>query len=301
MKILLLGKNGQLGWELRRSLAGVGEVIALNRGQADFCDLENLSRLLAQYAPQFIVNAAAYTSVDEAQHSPERAILINGRAPALLADWAAKNNAWLIHYSTDYVFDGTKDGPYREDDAPAPLNVYGQSKLLGDEAIRNSNSRHIILRTGWVFGVRGNNFARTILGLAARQNKLSIVNDQFGSPTSAQLLADISALLIYRISGDANSAALSGLYNLCAQGFTTWYEYGRYLLENASKLGGRYMLGAADIIPVAGKDFPRPAPRPANSRLDNGKLKRVFGLQLPPWQYHVDIMLESWTQMRGEL
>lgn len=286
MKIVLLGKDGQVGWELQRALAPLGEVVACGHAEAD---LENPSALIERMrslAPDVIVNAAAYTAVDRAESDPTRAQFINAEAPAALAQFAAESGAWLIHYSTDYVFDGTKPGAYVEDDRTAPLSVYGRSKLDGERAIAASGCRHLIFRTSWVFAARGGNFARTMLKLAAERERLSVVNDQFGAPTSAELIADVTALCLYRI-GQADGASLCGIYHLVAAGETSWFEFARLVLAEAAALGVSLKVGADAVAPIPTSDYPTPARRPANSMLATAKLRDTFGLTLPDWRFHV--------------
>lgn len=286
MKIVLLGKDGQVGWELQRALAPLGEVVAFGRGEADLEDSPALVARLRALAPDVIVNAAAYTAVDRAETEAARAQLINTEAPAALAKFAVECGAWLIHYSTDYVFDGAKAGAYVEDDPTAPLSVYGRSKLEGERAISMSGCRHLIFRTSWVFAARGGNFARTMLKLAAERERLSVVSDQVGAPTSAELIADVTALCLYRLAR-ADGASLSGLYHLVAAGETTWFEYARLVLAEAAALGVPLKVNADAVAAIPTSDYPTPARRPANSRLSTAKLGAAFGLTLPDWQLHV--------------
>jgi len=294
MKILLFGKNGQVGWELQRSLAPLGELIALDRHSADLCcDLGNLPGLAAtvqRVRPDLIVNAAAYTAVDRAQSEPALAQTVNAQAPGLLAQEAAKIGAWLVHYSTDYVFDGSGTRPWAETDAPAPLNVYGQSKLEGEQLIQAAGAQHLIFRTSWVYGARGGNFAKTMLRLAQERERLTVIDDQFGAPTGAELLADVTAHAIRRV---LRRPADAGLYHLAASGETSWHGYASYVLAQAQSIQPALKIKATEVAPVPSSAFPTPAQRPHNSRLDCQKLQTAFGLSLPPWQLGVTRMLSE--------
>lgn len=289
MKILLLGKNGQLGWELQRSLAVAGEVVAL--GHEDGGDFTQPDALLARVqavAPQVIVNAAAYTAVDKAESEAEVARQVNARTPALLAIEAKRTGALLVHYSTDYVFDGSGSQPRDEDAAIAPLNVYGSTKAEGEDAIRASGCQHLILRTSWVYAARGGNFAKTMLRLAAERDTLNVINDQIGAPTGADLLADVTA---HAIRANQSNPSLSGLYHLVADGETSWYDYARYVIEWARKHGQELRVPPEAVMPIPTSAYPTPARRPLNSRLNTDKLKQAFGLSLPHWQQGVERML----------
>jgi len=294
-RILLLGADGQVGWELRRSLLPLGDVRPCTRQQADFSDLPALRALLAREQPQIIVNAAAYTAVDQAEREPAAAQRINAEAPAVLADYAAASGAWLLHYSTDYVFDGSKPAPYVETDAPNPQSAYGRSKLEGEQAIAASGCRHLILRTSWVYAARGGNFAKTMLRLAAERERLRVIADQFGAPTSAELIADVTALLIQRLRHDPAPERFSGLYHLTAQGATSWHGYARWVIEHARSRGWALRCAPENIDAITTADYPLPAPRPANSRLDCGKLQTTFDLHLPPWQTQVQRLIDELT------
>jgi len=295
MKILLLGSDGQVGWKLGASLAPLGQLFAPGRHEADLENLESIRRVVRHCHPALIVNAAAYTAVDQAESEPESAFRCNAEAPALLAAEAKRLDALLVHYSTDYVFDGTKTDPYAEEDQPNPLNVYGQSKLAGDEAIIQTACRHLIFRTSWVFSDRGHNFARTILRLAQEREELTVVADQFGAPTSAELLAEGTALALYHIMHHPEGSRSMGLYNLAAAGETNWRDYAVYLTEKASEMGWDIKAGSEKIKPLATIDFPRPALRPSNSRLSTVKFQNTFGLIPPHWSYHVDRALNIWS------
>jgi dTDP-4-dehydrorhamnose reductase len=298
MKILLLGKDGQVGWELQRSLSVLGEVQALGREQLDFADMEGLRRYVRGARPDVIVNAAAYTAVDKAETDVELARRINAEAVGVLAQEARQCDAWLVHYSTDYVFDGAKDAPYVEDDATAPLSVYGASKYAGEQLIREAGVRHLILRTSWVFAARGSNFAKTMLRLAREHEQLQVVADQQGAPTSAELIADATALALYGIRerGDAGNE-LAGTYHLTASGATTWHCYAQYVLELALEQGASLKAGPGSVMPIATEAYPLKAARPRNSRLDTSKFSEAFNLQLPDWRYHVQrLVAELSTQ-----
>jgi len=292
MKILLFGKNGQVGWELQRSLAPLGELIALDADSremcGDFTDLDGLIRTVRAVAPDVIVNAAAHTAVDKAESEPELVRAINALAPAALAQEAKRCNAWLIHYSTDYVFDGSGEQPWRETDATAPLSVYGATKLEGEQLIRQAACRHLIFRTSWVYGARGGNFAKTMLRLAQERDSLTIINDQIGAPTGADLLADVTA---HAIRAARQQPELSGLYHLVAAGETSWHGYASFVLDYARRAGIPLKVAPDAIQPVPSSAFPLPARRPLNSRLDTAKLQSAFGLALPVWQNGVVRML----------
>jgi len=297
VKILLLGKNGQVGWELQRSLAPLGEVIALDRKSQDYCgDLSNLQGLvetIRAIEPDIIVNAAAYTAVDKAETEPELAQLINADAPALLAQEAKRIDAWLIHYSTDYVFDGCGTVPWREMDATGPLGVYGATKLAGEQAIQKSACKQLIFRTSWVYGARGNNFAKTMLRLAQERDSLTVINDQFGAPTGADLLADVTA---HAIRTAMLKPEVTGLYHLVAGGQTTWHGFASFVIDFAQQHGHALKTTVENISPVPTSAFPTPAKRPANSRLNTEKLQTNFALTLPDWQAGVTRMLTEFIE-----
>ena len=294
MKILLLGKNGQVGWELQRSLAPLGELIALDRHSTEFCgDLSNLAGLadtVRAIKPDVIVNAAAHTAVDKAESESDLARTLNALAPEVLAVEAAKIGAWLVHYSTDYVFDGSGDKPWVETDATGPLSVYGASKLEGEQLIAQHNPRNLIFRTSWVYAVRGGNFAKTMLRLGQERDKLTVINDQFGAPTGADLIADVTAHVI-RQATQAHANTPAGIYHLVASGTTTWFEYAKHVLDQAEQAQPAIKITATEVLPVPTSAFPTPAKRPHNSRLDTQKLQTTFNLTLPPWQNGVNRML----------
>ena len=293
MRILLLGKNGQVGWELQRSLAPLGELTALDRHGADgLCgDLgnpEGIAATVRAVQPQLIVNAAAYTAVDQAESEPELARRINAAAPAVLAREAAAGGALLVHYSTDYVFDGSGQRPWREDDATAPLSVYGQTKLEAEQAILASGCAHLILRTSWVYAARGGNFAKTMLRLAQERERLTVIDDQWGAPTGAELIADVTA---HAIAQTRQQPGKAGIYHLAPAGETTWHAYAKYVIAQASQAQPAIKIKATEIAPIPTSTYPTSARRPHNSRLDTRKLQAAFGLSLPPWQRGVDRML----------
>ncbi|MDR7305641.1 dTDP-4-dehydrorhamnose reductase [Rhodoferax saidenbachensis] len=301
MKILLLGCNGQVGWELQRALGVLGEVIALGsdtaRNPGGLCgnltDLRGLTETVERVAPDVIVNAAAHTAVDKAESEPELAHTINALAPAVLAQAATKIGAWLVHYSTDYVFDGSGSTPWKETDATGPLSVYGQTKLAGEQAVATT-PKHLILRTSWVYAARGGNFAKTMLRLAAERDALTVINDQYGAPTSAELLADVTAHAVRTLR---QRPELAGLYHCIASGETTWHGYAQFVLTQAQVLGLPLKAGPAQVTPTSTSSYPTPAKRPLNSRLDTHKLQAAFGLSLPHWQPGVARML---TEISGK-
>ncbi|MEJ0100734.1 MAG: dTDP-4-dehydrorhamnose reductase [Pseudomonadota bacterium] len=288
MKLLLLGPNGQVGWELQRALAPVAHVLAADRksvslpGDLEFPDA--LSATLRSLQPDVIVNAAAYTAVDAAETDIARARLINAAAPGILAAHAAASASLLIHYSTDYVFDGSGTQAWREGDHTGPLNVYGASKLEGEHLIRSSGCRHLIFRTSWVYANRGENFLRTMLRLATERERLSVVDDQHGAPTSAELIADVTAHVLRVVTQDPR---LEGTYHLVAAGVTNWHHYARHAIDEARRCGHPVRVADEAIVPCSSADFPTAARRPRNSRLATDKLRDVFGLTLPSWQQGV--------------
>ena len=293
MKILLLGKNGQVGWELQRALAPLGELTALDRqGDDGLCgDLTNLDGLAATVRavqPQVIVNAAAYTAVDKAEGEPELAQRINAEAPAALAREAAALGALLVHYSTDYVFDGSGSAPWAEDAPTGPLGVYGATKLAGEQAIAQTGCPHLILRTSWVYAARGGNFARTMLRLAQERERLTVIDDQWGAPTGAELIADVTA---HAVAQTRQQPAKAGIYHLTAAGETTWFSYAKFVLALAGQAQKAIKIKATELLPIPTSAYPTPARRPHNSRLDTRKLQTRFGLALPPWQHGVRRLL----------
>lgn len=292
MKILLLGKNGQVGWELQRALAPLGDLIALDRHSSeyrgDLSDLAALRSTIAAIAPHVIVNAAAYTAVDKAEAEPQLADLINHQAVAVMAEEATKLGAMLLHYSTDYVFNGSGSTPWVETDAPAPLSVYGITKLAGEQAIIASGCAHLIFRSSWVYAARGANFAKTMLKLAAEREELNVIDDQIGAPTSAELIADVSA---HALRAAMSNPALSGVYHLAAAEETSWWAYAQFVIEMARQQGQELKVAAINPIPTS--QYPTPATRPLNSRLDTSKLKSTFDVCLPHWKRGVERMLNE--------
>jgi dTDP-4-dehydrorhamnose reductase len=289
MKIVLLGPKGQLGWELQRSLAPLGELIALDRSQgADLADPQALAALVRGHAPQVIVNAGAYTAVDKAQSEQALCHAVNADSPGALAEVTRDLGALLVHYSTDYVFDGSGTAPRDENAQTGPLSVYGTTKLAGEQAIQASGCAHLILRTSWVYAARGGNFAKTMLRLAAEREQLKVIDDQIGAPTGADLLADVSAHLI---RATLARPELSGLYHLVAAGETSWHAYARHVVEFARARGTAIKVAADQILPIATTEYPTPARRPLNSRLSTAKLQQAFGLTLPDWRTGVERML----------
>jgi dTDP-4-dehydrorhamnose reductase len=301
MKILLFGRGGQVGWELQRSLSVLGEVVALdfdadqnpNNLCGSFQDLAGLAATVQAVKPDVIVNAAAHTAVDKAESEPEFARSLNALAPGVLATEAQKLGAWLVHYSTDYVFNGGGSTPWQENDATGPLSVYGQTKLEGELAVA-ANPKHLTLRTSWVYAARGGNFAKTMLRLAAERDALTVINDQFGAPTSAELLADVTA---HAIRAVIKKPDLAGLYHCVADGETNWHGYARFVLQTAQTLGWTLKAGPDQVAATSTASYPTPAQRPLNSRLNTAKLQQAFGLQLPHWQTGVARML---TEIAGK-
>ncbi|KJS09212.1 MAG: dTDP-4-dehydrorhamnose reductase [Gammaproteobacteria bacterium BRH_c0] len=294
MKILLFGKQGQVGYELQRALRPLGHIVALDRNGhdslcGDLADTQGIASTIARVRPDVIVNAAAHTAVDRAESEADLAFAINATAPDVMAQEAAKLGSLLIHYSTDYIFDGSGARPWRETDTPAPLNTYGRSKLAGEQAIQASGCQHLILRTSWVYGKHGHNFVKTVLRLAQERQSLAMVADQIGAPTGARLIADVTAKAL----ATAIHQRQSGIYHLAASGETSWHGYATFIVEQARANG--LQLATERIEPVASSAFPTPAQRPANSRLDTGKLQRQFALHLPPWQEGVSQLIKELT------
>ncbi|HSW17100.1 MAG TPA: dTDP-4-dehydrorhamnose reductase [Ramlibacter sp.] len=293
-RILLFGKNGQLGWELQRSLAPLGELVTLgSSGEAlasDFREPDRLAATVRDVRPDVIVNAAAYTAVDKAEADQRTAQLVNAVAPGVLAQAAQACGALLVHYSTDYVFDGSGSAPWREDDATGPLNVYGATKLEGERLVAQHCARHLIFRTSWVYAARGGNFAKTMLRLARERERLTVIDDQFGAPTGADLLADVTA---HAVRSSLSEPMRAGLYHLAAAGETTWHGYASHVVEHARRAGVELKTAPGAIDRVATSAFPTPARRPGNSRLDTARLRADFGLRLPDWRFGVERMLQE--------
>lgn len=292
MKLLVLGSQGQLGWELQRALAPLGEVVAWDRQMADLSAPEALVQRVAALAPQVVMNAAAYTAVDQAEREPELAHTINAEAPTRLAQWCGAAGVPLVHYSSDYVFDGSGEQPRDESAPTAPLGVYGRSKRDGEQGVRAALSRpggaHLILRTSWVYAARGSNFPKTMLRLGQTREQLRVVADQVGAPTGAELLADASAHALARL---LHQPQLSGTYHLCAAGHTSWADYARFVFTCAREMG--QSLACQEVVGIPSQDYPTPARRPLNSRLNCQRFTHTFGLALPPWQAGVRRMLQE--------
>lgn len=300
MKILLFGKGGQVGWELQRSLAPLGDLVAVDFDTREFCGdfthLDGIAETIRAVVPDVIVNAAAHTAVDKAENEPEVARTVNALAPAAIASEAARLGAWLVHYSTDYVFDGSGSRPWVETDDTHPLNVYGSTKLEGEIAICNSGCNYLIFRTSWVFAARGGNFARTMLRLAQERDRLTVIDDQTGAPTGADLLADVTA---HAIRTAMHRKEVAGLYHLVAAGETSWFGYARFVLEFARETGLKLKVDPEEIVPVSSSAFPSPAQRPRNSRLNAAKLQTTFDLRMPPWQTGIVRMLTEVLEKRA--
>ena len=295
-KILVTGCNGQVGFELKRSLSILGEVVALDRANFDLSNPDSIRENIRKIQPSIILNPAAYTAVDKAESDENMAQAVNSFAPGIIGEEAQKISALVIHYSTDYVFDGTKNEPYNETDPVNPLGVYGRTKLEGERALAKSGANHVILRTSWVYGAHGKNFIKTILRLAAERHELRIVADQLGAPTGAALLADASAHIVSRYLRDGADNFPYGLYHLAAGGETTWCDLTQYVVEKAIEANCKLQVAPDRIIPIKTQEYPTPAARPANSRLDTSKFRKTFGLQLPDWTHGVDNVLDLLLQ-----
>ena len=282
-RILLTGRNGQVGWELQRSLSLLGRVFAFNSGELDLAQPDRVRSVVRDIGPEIIVNAAAYTAVDKAESEPDMAVSVNGTAPGVLAEEARRMGALLVHYSTDYVFDGTKQAGYTEDDEPCPVSAYGRSKLNGEQAIHTSGVRHLILRTSWVYGLRGQNFLRTILRLADERDELRVVDDQVGAPTWSRTIAEATALIL------AAPEPIEGLFHLTSAGETTWFGFAQAILAATRDRRKR----EPRLTPISTSEYPSPATRPANSRLDCTRLTQRTGLCLPQWQDSLDLCLRD--------
>lgn len=293
MKILVTGKNGQLGFELQRALAPLGAIIAVDREDCDLADADAIRSLVRSVQPDLIINPAAYTAVDRAESEPQLATALNALAPAVLGEEATRIGAAVIHYSTDYVFDGTSPRPYVETDATNPLNVYGRTKRDGDLALQQSCPQHLIFRTSWVVGAHGDNFAKTMLRLAKERDSLSIVADQMGAPTSAALLADVTAQLISRMQREGRSTFPFGLYNLTNGGVTSWHAYACFVLQQALDAGVALKTHPDQVRPITTAEYPLPAIRPANSQLDTALFCSTFGLVLPDWKQGLHHILQQ--------
>lgn len=287
MKILLIGKNGQVGWELQRALSTLGEVVAVDYFDTHLCgdltNLEGIAETVRLVKPDVVVNAAAHTAVDKAESERELSDLLNEKGVAVLAEESAKLGALMVHYSTDYVFNGEGEHYRREDEPTGPLNVYGETKRAGEIALEQTNPRHLIFRTSWVYATRGANFAKTMLRLASEKETLSIINDQYGAPTGAELLADCTAIAIRE---ERRNKSVAGTYHLVASGETSWYDYARFVFEVAKKHGAELAIQEVKGIPTTA--YPTPARRPLNSRLSNEKFQQAFGVTLPDWRQGVE-------------
>jgi len=299
-KVLIFGRVGQVGWELRHKLACLGEIVSVEYPEVDFTRPDTLRAVVRAEQPTVIVNAAAYTAVDKAEAEPDLAMAINGKAPAVLAEEARKLGSLLVHYSTDYVFNGSGTRPWLETDTPEPLNVYGKTKLAGDEAIQASGCDHLIFRTSWVYGARGSNFLLTMLRLARERSELSIVDDQVGAPTTSECIAQATACVLAQVLSPSGKgmAGRSGVYNLTNGGEASWFGFAQSLLAKASVTLGTPL---PHLKPIITSDFPRPAPRPGNSRLSGQKLEEVFGVKLPHWETALSLVLETMAECASPL
>jgi dTDP-4-dehydrorhamnose reductase len=293
LKILVTGKNGQVGFELQRALAPLGEIVAVGHQDCNLSDADAIREVVRRVAPDVIVNPAAYTAVDKAEADESNAFAVNATAPGVLGEEAARLGALVVHFSTDYVFDGSKEGTYSESDRPNPQSVYGSSKYAGEQLLAKANPRHLIMRTSWVVGAHGGNFAKTMLRLAAEREQLSVVADQFGAPTSAALLADLTAQLIRQYQREGADGFPYGTYHVTASGETSWHDYARFVIGEALAAGKALKAGPDAVIPLTTAQYPTPAKRPANSRLDTSRFRTTFGLQLPPWQEGVRHVLHQ--------
>ena len=297
-KILLTGKNGQVGWELQRTLASLGDVVAVGHREMDLADPDSIRKIIREVRPGLIVNAAAYTAVDKAESEPDLAMAINGIAPGIMAEEAKRLDAAMVHYSTDYVFDGTRTDPYSEEDAPNPLSVYGRTKLAGERAVQAAGVPYLILRTSWVYGTRGKNFLLTILRLARERSELKIVDDQLGAPTWSRMLAEVTSQIVAQHFSPLCRQAFSisdasGLYHAVSAGSTSWHGFAEKILEGVPR---RTVQALPKLIPIPTSDYPLPAKRPRNSCLSNEKLKRTFGLVIPAWEESLALCLQEMAE-----
>ncbi len=305
MKILLFGKNGQIGRELQKSLTPLGEIKTHDSQTANFEDSQNLRNIITNYVPNIIINAAAYTAVDKAESEFDKAKQINGVAVRILAEEAKKLKAWLIHYSTDYVFDGEKTEPYLETDLPNPLNAYGKTKLLGEQAVQEINGHFLIFRISGVYSSHGSNFLKTILHLAKKKNEINVVSDQFSTPTSAKFIADTTALIVDRIwnvsfqdrgkNKNRDSKQICGIYHLTPPGKVSWYDFASYIINQAVENKMTLQLKPNGINPIPATSYPSPTKRPRDSRLDSTKISKIFGIRLPEWQTHIQEFIKKWA------
>lgn len=294
MRILVTGSDGQVGHELLKTLAPLGEVVGITRADGDLALPEVVGSLLDRIRPDLVVNSAAYTAVDKAENEEGAAQALNAALPAQLARWASANGALLVHYSTDYVYSGEGEVPMAENEPPAPLSVYGKTKLAGDDSILAESSSAIILRTSWVYGARGHNFMLTMLKLAASRNELNVVADQWGAPTPAWLIAQVTALAIRaRLAGNKD---VQGVFHLTCRGHTSWCGFAREIIRVAGERGAELKMGEQQVFPIPTSEYPAPAPRPKNSRLDVGRVEHVLGVQLPDWKAALGITFGDWQK-----
>lgn len=292
--ILLLGRDGQVGWELQRSLSCVGTLVSLGRKDVDLERTDELRDCIRRYSPKIIVNAAAYTAVDKAESEPDKAKRANYEAVGVMAEETSRLDAWLVHFSTDYVFDGTKEGRYTEQDAPNPLSTYGRTKLAGEDAIRRSNCKHLIFRSSWVYSVYGSNFPLAILKRAKERDQLEVISDSFGAPTSAHLIADVTAMVLHRLIHEGlGESDCSGTYHLSAGGETSWYEYAKYVISLARKRGMALKAVPNRVFPVSTDHYQAPALRPKNSRLSTNEIGTRFDIVVPDWKVHVERFVDE--------
>jgi dTDP-4-dehydrorhamnose reductase len=289
MTLLLIGKIGQVGWELRRTLAPLGRVVAVDFPEIDLTNPDSIRHWVRDSRPDIVINAAAYTAVDKAEAEPDKAMKINGVAPGILAEETRKAGGLLVHYSTDYVFDGTKTDPYVETDAPNPLGVYGRTKLAGDQAVQAAGVRHLIFRLCWVYGPRGQNFLLTMMRLAREREKLRVVRDQFGSPTWSRMIAEATALALKQTLAAQDPAAAAGLYHLAASGTTSWHGFAQAIIDQMPPDARK----CSSVEPIPTSDYPTPAKRPPYSVMSCSKLERTFGLRLPQWEDSLRQVLEN--------
>lgn len=299
MTILVLGKNGQIGWELQRSLSLQGAVVALGRSDVDVADEAALRHTVRELRPRIIVNATAFTAVDNAERETEAAHRVNADVPGILAEEAARLDAWLIHYSTDYVFDGKKSGLYTETDTPAPLGVYGASKLAGENAVAGVGGKHLIFRCCWIYSNRRPNFLLSILSLAMKRDSLRVIDDCTGAPTGASLVADVTGAVVRQLGEGGHDEHASGIYHIAAGGKTMWHEYASFIVSEANRLGMPTRLDLSNIERISEQDYGSPVRRPLNSCFDTGKLRAAFGVELHDWRFGVARVLEEVAASRG--
>lgn len=295
-RVLLTGKNGQVGWELQRTLAPLGEMVAVDRQNMDLSNPDSIRKTIREARPDLIVNAAAYTAVDKAESESDLAMAINGIAPGVMAEEAKRLNAAVVHFSTDYVFDGTKKQSYVEEDAPNPVNVYGKTKLAGEQAIQATGVPHLILRTSWVYGARGKNFLLTILRLSRERSELKIVDDQIGAPTWGRMLAEMTSLALAQHNSATSLVDVSGLYHVTSGGLTSWFGFAGRIIDNAHHIASR---PGPKLIPIPSRDYPALARRPLNSGLSNKKLRLTFDLSMPSWERSLQMCMDEMAVTPG--